>query len=176
MDPKRLRFEIMRDLYEAQRTRREHIRNSVATPVAALAFSVFNLSTISTHVVFGDWSRPVNVTIAGLSLASVLTLLAGVILIIRVERNVMYLDPPDLEELVRSEGQIRAAGAENEDEVLARMHDLMAGSYDIVYRRYFAANEQAARDRTRGLHLILIALALIVVVLCLLPFQSGGGR
>lgn len=175
MNPVRLRFEVMRDLYQSQRQRREQIRDSVATPVAGLAFSVYSVSALAAHFDAGHLAHPVNLTIAVLALISILFLMAGAFLIIRLEKNVVYMDPPDLEELVSAERRIRNSGHDDDEAAAAQLHDLMAGAYDIVYRRYFAANEQAARDRTRGLHFILYGLCLIAVALAFLPFQQGGG-
>jgi hypothetical protein len=174
MNPARLRFEVVRDLYQSQRARREQIRDSVATPVAALAFTVYCVSGLATAYNAGQLSDPINHAIAWLAAGSIVCLLGGAFLIVRVERKLVYLDPPDLEEMVASEKQLREH--EDDDERIGqRLHDLMAGAYDIVYQRYFTANEQAARDRTRGLHLVLAALSLTALCFALLPFQAGAG-
>ncbi|MWJ26729.1 hypothetical protein LG290_06295 [Halomonas sediminis] len=170
MDPIRLRFEVMRDLYQSQRDRREQIRSSVATPVSAMAFTVFNLSTLATHLNLENWSYPANMAISIMFFISIVLLLSGAILIVRLERSFIYVDPPDLEELVSAEKILRYS--ENSDEAVAgQLQEMMSGSYDIVYRWYFAANEQAARDRTHGLHLILFSLIIIVISYAFLPFQ-----
>ncbi len=39
MTPSEFRFEILQEMYRVQRRRRDDIRASLATPVAALAFS-----------------------------------------------------------------------------------------------------------------------------------------
>ncbi len=54
------------------------------------------------------------------------------------------------------------------------MHDYMAGVFDIVYRRYFAENEQRARDRTYALRLIVGALCVLLFAFLLLPLAGGG--
>lgn len=174
MDTTRLRYEVMRDFYHVQRERREHIRNSVATPVAALAFSIFNLSALAANVTVDNLASAPGIAIAILAVFSVAAMMWAARLIVGVERNVVYLDPPDLEEMVAAETQIRRDGGD-EAAVAAKMLDLMSGSYDIVYRRYFAANEQAARDRTKGLRLILVALIAIALCFLILPFQAEGG-
>ena len=172
MDPVRLRFDAMRELYQSQRDRREQIRSSVATPVSALAFTVFNLSTLATNYHLEHWNYPVNLAIGVLFFTSVVLLLSGAAFIINLERGFIYVDPPDLKELVEAENKLREQGGKSEEAIAAQMQNMMAGSYDIVYRWYFAANEHAARDRTRGLHLILFSLGLIVVAFALLPFQK----
>jgi hypothetical protein len=174
MTPSRLKYEAMQNLYEAQRERRETIRNSVATPVAAFAFSIYNLSAIATNFKASQLLDPVGLAIAVLTVLAVGCLLAAAALIVQMERGVVYLDPPDLEELVRAEKEIRARG-DDHDHVVDKLQDLLAGAYHIVYRRYFAANEQAARDRTRGLRLVLAALGLLSLALLLLPLHIGGG-
>ncbi|MYZ46609.1 hypothetical protein [Propylenella binzhouense] len=175
MDTRQLRFESMRDLYQTQRDRRDAIRSSVATPVAAFAFSIFDLSTLATHYDVDNLGSVPGILIAAIAICSVATLLYAALLIISVERNFIYIDPPDLEGMVDAEASIRrSTEASDEDETADQMQDLLAGSYDIIYRRYFAANEQAARDRTLGLRLILCALAAIAVAFLILPFQGGG--
>ncbi|WP_158700893.1 hypothetical protein [Phytohalomonas tamaricis] len=172
MDPIRLRFEVMRELYQSQRDRREQIRGSVATPVSALAFTVFNLSTLATQLNVESWAYPVNFIITLLFFLSVVLLLSGAAFIIGLERGVIYVDPPDLRELVEVEKRLREQGNNDNEAIADQMQDMLSGSYDVAYRWYFAANEQAARDRTQGLHLILFSLGLIVVAFALLPFQQ----
>ncbi|MHB0775055.1 hypothetical protein [Halomonas sp. WWR20] len=171
MDPVRLRYEVTRELYQSQRDRREQIRSSVATPVSALAFTVFNLSTLATHFNVENWNYPINLAIGVLFFASVVLLLTGAAFIISLEKGFIYVDPPDLRELIDAETRLKNTNGEQKELIAEQMQEMMSGSYDIVYRWYFAANEQAARDRTRGLHLILFSLALIVVAFALLPFQ-----
>lgn len=175
MDPGQLRFDAMRDLYQTQRDRREEIRNSVATPVAAFAFSIFDLSTLATNYSVENIRSIPGIAIGIIALVSVAILICAASLIIRVERNFMYIDPPDLEEMIEAEKRIREANAETDDKLAAeQMQSLLTGAYDIIYRRYFAANEQAAADRTFGLRLILCALMLLAVAFLILPFQTTG--
>lgn len=172
MTPSELRFEAMRERYQSQRDRREEIRNSVATPVAGLAFAAYTLSMVTGRVDVTLWQEPVTGTVMLLAGAAVFALLAGALFIVRMEKNVIYIDPPDLQELVNIEQQARKQD-DSEERVTQQLQDALCGSYDIIYRRYFASNEQAARDRTRGLHLIILGLALIMIALVLLPFQGG---
>lgn len=167
----RLRYEAMRDLYQAQRERRETIRNSVATPVAALAFSVFDLSTIAVHYHPAAFGRFFGSAIAIMVGAAVICLVAAAALIVRMEYGVIYLDPPDVEELVHAE-RMMIANQTTKEELIDRLHDFLAGSYHVAYHRYFSENEQAARDRTRGLRLILVALGMLSISFLLLPFQG----
>ena len=170
-----LRFQLARNMYTSQRSRREEVRGSVATPVAALAFSVFNLSNLAGYYGANAWMQPVNLVIGVLALLSIGSLIAGACFIVRMEWNVVYMDPPDLEEIVRAERAFKRMGSDTDEEVATHLQDLMAGGYDIVYRRYFAANEQAARDRTRGMHFMIAALILLSLAFLLLPFQAGKG-
>ncbi len=168
------RYEICRDQYETQRARRDNIRASVATPVSALAFSIFNLSVLGTHLDLGRWPSPVTVAIVVLLALALAALALAVALIARVEWNVVYLDPPDLTELVAVERRMAEAAEGDRDETDRLMRDFMAAAYDVAYRRYFAQNEHSARDRTRGLRLIMAALLCLAMGLALLPLQGMG--
>ena len=173
MEIARLRHEAIHDMYRTQRERREAIRDSVATPVAALAFSVFNLGTLAVHYDTASWATPVGLVIAVLGAVATLCLVGAAALVIRMEYGFVYYDPPDLEEMVRAENALREEHADERD-TLRSMYDFLAASYDIIYRQYFTENEQAARDRTRALRLILVALCLFAVSLALLPWQVAG--
>ncbi|WP_404363279.1 hypothetical protein [Marinobacter sp.] len=167
-------YETMRERYQSQRDRREQIRSSVATPVTALAFSVYTLAWVSGRIDVSQWENAPTLAAMVLMSISVLCLLAGAIFIVRMERNIIYIDPPDLEELVAAESRLRQLREKDHEYVQDQMRGMMAGAYDIIYRRYFASNEQASRDRTRGLHLIVFGLSLTMIALVVLPFQGGG--
>jgi hypothetical protein len=92
-------------------------------------------------------------------------------LIVRVEWRFIYLDPPDLEAIVEAERQL-AERIGDPDERLEQLRHYMAGAYDIGYRRYFAENEQRARDRTYGLRLIILALAVLMFAFTLVPLAG----
>lgn len=173
MAPRDLRYELMREQYQAQRNRREQIRESVATPVSAMAFTVFNLSTLAKNIDLKNVTEPLSLIMLLLFSLSIVLLLVGAAFIIMVEKGYIYVDPPDLRELVQVEEALRKRDERNGDEDVGDdMKDLLTGSYDIVYRWYFAANEKAARERTWGLHLILMALVMIVLGYAILPFQG----
>lgn len=173
MTPRDMRYDVMREQYQAQRNRREEIRGSVATPVSAMAFTVFNLSTLAKNVSFQSVNEPLGLLLLILFISSIVLLLIGAAFIIMVERGFIYVDPPDLREMVLAEEKLRGHKEKAADEEIGEdMKDLLTGSYDIVYRWYFAANEKAARDRTRGLHLILLALVMIVLGYAILPFHG----
>ncbi len=167
MTPAGFRLDITREMFRVQRQRRDDIRASLATPVAALAFSVFDLATLAPLI---DLATPsaVDVVIWVLALVAVAALVGACLLIVRVEWRFIYLDPPDLEAIVASEQQL-ARKISDPDERLERLRDYMAGAYDIGYRRYFAENEQRARDRTYGLRLIILALAVLMFAFVLVP-------
>jgi hypothetical protein len=167
------RLDITREMFRVQRQRRDEIRASLATPVAALAFSVFNLATLAPLI---ELRAPTAFDLAawGLALAAVLALIGASLLIVRVEWRFIYLDPPDLEAIVAAERQL-AERVSDPEERLDRLRDFMAGAYDIGYRRYFAENEQRARDRTYGLRLIILALGLLMLAFALVPLAGGAG-
>lgn len=173
MTPRDIRYDVMYEQYQTQRSRREQIRTSVATPVSAMAFTVFNLSTLATNVDFQNITEWQDFLLLILFFLSVVLLVVGAAYIVMVEKGFIYVDPPDLEELINSEKQLRGREVRNNDEEVGEdMKDLLTGSFDIVYRWYFSANERAARDRTRGLHSILLALVMIVIGLAILPFHG----
>lgn len=167
------RLDITREMFRVQRQRRDEIRASLATPVAALAFSVFNLATLAPLI---ELRAPTTFDLAawGLALAAVLALIGASLLIVRVEWRFIYLDPPDLEAIVAAERQL-AERVTDPEERLDRLRDFMAGAYDIGYRRYFAENEQRARDRTYGLRLIILALGLLMLAFALVPLAGNPG-
>jgi hypothetical protein len=171
MTPSEFRFEILREMYRVQRQRRDDIRASLATPVAALAFSAYVVASL-VPLLGPGLAEPAHLAAYALALTAVAALAAAALLIVRVEWRFIYLDPPDLETLVDAE---RALARDGLDEATRRacMHDYMAGVFDIAYRRYFAENEQRARDRTYGLRLILLALLLLMVAFALLPLAGG---
>lgn len=169
MSSQNLIYATMFERYQSQRDRREQIRGSVATPVSALAFSVYTLAWVSDRIDIQQWQDPVQLVSISLMFTSVLFLLLGAFMIMRMEKNIIYIDPPDLEELVHSEKRLQEQ-SEDPEYVKENMEKLLIASYDIIYRRYFASNEQASRDRTRGLHLIVIGLCIIMATLVIQPF------
>lgn len=174
MTPLELRYEVMREQYQTQRDRREQIRSSVATPVSAMAFTVFNLSTLAKHINTQNMNEPLGLILVVLFIASIVLLLIGAAYIIMVERGFIYVDPPDLREMLLAEEKFRGREERTSDEEVGEdLKELLTGSFDIVYRWYFTANEKAARDRTRGLHLILLALIMIVLGYSILPFMAA---
>jgi len=172
MTPAGFRLDITREMFRVQRQRRDDIRASLATPVAALAFSVFNLATLAPLIELG---RPtaVDLVIWALAILATLALVGACLLIVRVEWRFIYLDPPDLEAIVAAEAQL-AERVPDVDERLERLRDYMAGAYDIGYRRYFAENEQRSRDRTYGLRLIILALSALMLAFVILPLAMAG--
>jgi hypothetical protein len=70
-------YEVMKERYQSQRDRREQIRLSVATPVTALAFSVYTLAWVSGRLDISQWQSPVNLAAIILLAMSVLCLLTG---------------------------------------------------------------------------------------------------
>lgn len=171
MTPAGFRLDITREMFRVRRQRRDDVPASLATPVAALAFSVFNLATLAPLV---DLAAPTALDVAlwGLALFAVAALVAACLLIVRVEWRFIYFDPPDLEATVEAERQL-AARIGDPDERLERLRDYMAGAYGIGYRRYFAENEQ--RERTYGLRLIILALAVLMFAFALVPLAGRAG-
>ena len=129
MTPAAFRLDITREMFRAQRQRRDDIRASLATPVAALAFSVFDLATLAPLIDLAGRSA-FDAVIWTLALVAVLALVGASLLIVRVEWRFIYLDPTDLEAIVDAERQL-AERVSDPDDRLERPRDYMAGAYDI---------------------------------------------
>jgi hypothetical protein len=158
-------------MFRVQRRRRDDIRASLATPVASLALSVFDLATLAPLIDLRA-PGPVDLVVWALSLVAVVGLVGACLLIVRVEWRFIYLDPPDLEAIVEAERQL-AGRVNDEAERLERPRDDMAGAYDIGDRRYSAENEQRVRDRTYGLRLIIRALAVSMFAFARMPLAGA---
>ncbi len=168
MARKHQHMDLYKDLYLNERYRREQTRQSVSTPVAALAFSVFNLGTLATNFDPDIWGIS-EIVIAILACISIISLIVAAILIIKVEAGIYYYDPPNLEEMMKAEHSLRESSV-SDDEFERKMSEYLVICYDIAYRRYFHSNEQAAYFRTTGMHLIVIAMVFISLAYLFLPF------
>lgn len=91
MSASKLIFYAMRERYQTQRDRREQIRNSIATPVTAMAFSVYTLAWVTGRIDVTQWQHPIGFATIVLAVISVLCLLAGAVLIVRMYRELISL-------------------------------------------------------------------------------------
>lgn len=169
-----------RELFLDARQDRSRIRGSLATPVAATAFSVFNLATVVQYFDVGRIGEPVGLAIALLTLISVLALLGAVVCMIKAEWGFVHIEPPDLPEIARIEETIRGAHSGLHDPerrsaaVSAELQNLLTGSYYVGYEDLLIGNMRSSSQRTWALRLVLAALAGIAVALLLLPFHVGA--
>ena len=175
-----LKFDHYRQLFIEARANRGQIRSSVATPVAASAFTVFNLGTLAQNFDVARALEPAGVLIGFLAISAVLALLAAVWCAIRVEWHFVHLEPPDLPEIVRIERQLRERLGDDGDQrpaaesVSGDLHDLLTGSYYVGYEEYLVGNARSARYRMWALRLVLLALACLAVAFLALPFHLGA--
>lgn len=170
-----------RELFLGARDNRTQIRGSLATPVAATAFTVFNLGTLATNFDAARATDPIGVVICLLAVACVALILASAYCTVKVEWHFVHLEPPDLPEIVRVEQELRAAHRQRDgkfpssEAVSEDLQDVLTGSYYAGYDAYIVGNSESARYRMWALRLVLLALACIAVAFLLLPFQGSGG-
>lgn len=176
-----IKHDHYRDLFLGARDNRTQIRGSLATPVAATAFTVFNLGTLATNFDASRAAEPVGLVIGLLAMACVALILASVYCTVKVEWHFVHLEPPDLPEIVRVEEQIRAAHRDRNGQSASReavsedLQDVLTGSYYAGYDSYIVGNVESALYRMWALRLVLLALACVAVAFLLLPFQGAGG-
>ncbi|MCH8683844.1 hypothetical protein [Pedomonas mirosovicensis] len=167
MDPiTDLHLEHFRQLYLNERSRRETIRSSVSTPVAALSFAVFAFSTLAVEIDLARWQEPVTLLILLLSALAAAALFASAYQIFRAEWLFVYHEPPRLIDLI---GDARAA--EPVENIVKRTRRVLTASYAVAYEQYLQGNALSSRSRTWALRLILVSLLLQVAAFMLLPFH-----
>lgn len=164
-----LHLEHARHMFLAERSRREQIRGSLSTPVAAISFAVFALSTLSVEFDAARWREGPALIILLLGAAAILGLVASAWHVVRSEWLFVYHEPPALEDLVDDGGA--AAGLTADED---RTRGLLTAGYAIAYERYLQENAVSARRRTWALRLILLSLLLQAVAFAILPFHLAG--
>lgn len=142
--------EGMRELYLAERVRRQHVRSQIAIPVSIVSFSIFGYVSFAQYF---DVLKLDAVTIVmdALIIFSLASLLVAIVFLARTEMTFIGIEMDDLEDL---------KDAESEEE--------------YFHSAYLAARKQnaaAARDRAVSFLLLLLALAFFVVAVALLPFH-----
>jgi hypothetical protein len=179
-DPIEVKHEHYRQLFLNARADRTQARGSLAVPVAAAAFAVFNLGTLAQSFDASRAMEPVGSVLGLLALASVISLLGAVYCTIRAEWHFVHVEPPDLPEIARMEEQMRRAHQQPDDDrlessVSRQLQNVLTASYYVGYEAYVVGNIGTARYRMWALRLVLIALACLAVALLLLPFHLSGG-
>lgn len=164
-----LHLEHIRELFFAERSRREAIRGSLSTPVAAISFAVFALSTLSVEIDPVRWWQVPTIAIILLSLGATAALFASAYHVVMSEWLFVYHEPPRLPNLLDS-GGTSAGDDENE-----RVRGMLAASYAVAYEQYLKGNAVSAKRRTWALRLILLSLLLQATAFVILPFHLAGG-
>ncbi|MBP2315374.1 hypothetical protein [Azospirillum soli] len=170
--PVELRHEHFRQIYLSERSRRESIRSSIGTPVAAISFSVFALGNLASRFDASRLAEPTSLAIAVAACASVVALLGAVYQVVMVEWLFVHHEPPRLASLVEAERRMRAECGE--EGVALGMVELMTASYSIAFEQYLWGNTVSARSRTWALRLVLLSLMFLAFGFLLLPFQQVG--
>ena len=78
-----LRHQLYRDLFFAERRRREQIRGSIAIAGSAIAFSVYAFGMLVTNSDLTRWQQPASLVVIALALLAPSTVLAASICLIR---------------------------------------------------------------------------------------------
>jgi uncharacterized membrane protein YidH (DUF202 family) len=181
--PTDVKTELYRDLYFAERARREQIRGSIGTPSAALAFAAFNFSILADEVAVGLLPQPVPMAIVLLMALAVACAVVSALNIVLVEWNFVYHEPPDLREISETEAQLRRDSrgeasdppprTVDEDWVARELDRTLAGAFYVAYCRYLAGNGRSARRRTSAQRFVVAALVFLIGAYVLLPFQGA---
>jgi hypothetical protein len=166
-----LHLDHIRELFFAERSRRELIRSSLSTPVAAISFAVFALSTLSVHVELDRWSQLPTLLIMVMSAGAAAALFASAYQVIMSEWLFTYHEPPRLPDLLNGGDSTDGPAAEDDDD---RIRGLLAASYAVAYEQYLKGNAVSARRRTWALRLILLSLLLQAAAFVILPLHRAG--
>lgn len=174
-----IRYDHYRQLFMEARRARAGIRDSLGMPVAATAFTVFNLGILAQSFDPTQLPEPAVLAIGVLAVLAVLELVAAVYFIMRVEWHFVHVEPPDLAELSRIEQEIRnqhpdPEGPDPEAAVSLELRKTLTGSYYVGYENYLIGNALSARFRTWALRLVLLALLSMAAAFLVLLFCAPG--
>ena len=165
----RLHLEHARQLFLSERSRREAIRGSLSTPVAAISFAVFALSTLAVEIDAARWQEGSALAILLLGLAAIAALFVSAWHVVQSEWLFVYHEPPPLEDLLDEDAELLDDGSQEK-----HVRDLLTASYAVAYQQYLQGNAVSARRRTWALRLILLSLLLQAVAFVILPFHLAG--
>ena len=149
-------IESARQLYLAERERRQHVRSQLSIPVSIISFSIFGLVAFAQYFDISEWRELVTVVMTILIAACLICLLAALFFLARVELTFLSIEMDDLEDL---------HSARNEREYLH-------GAY-LEARKY---NARAARNRAYAFLLMVLSLACFVLSVALLPAHLADTR
>jgi hypothetical protein len=177
--PVEIRHAHFRDLFLQAQSDRLQIRSGLATPVAATAFTVFNLGTLAYNFEPRFPPDPVGWMIGILAVTSVVILLISMYYAVMAEWNFVHVSTPDLKELVTLEKRLQSEDTAGDGGSVARelLKTLTAGYY-AGYLNYTVGNAKSSHLRTLSLRYVLATLALLALAFLLLPFHraaSGEG-
>lgn len=164
-----LHLEHARQLFLSERARRESIRGSLSTPVAAISFAVFALSSLAVEVDPERWRQAPALVVLALAAAAAAALIASAYQVVMSEWLFVYHEPPRLTDLMNDEASAASPDAEED-----RVRALLAASYAVAYEQYLMGNAVSSRRRTWALRLTLLSLLLQAVAFVVLPFHRAG--
>ena len=95
-----LHLDHLQALFLNERSRREGIRGSLSTPVAAISFAVFAFSSLSVEVNPEHWRRASTLFIFLLGAAAAIALFASAWQVLMAEWLFVYHEPPRLIDLL----------------------------------------------------------------------------
>lgn len=163
-----LHLDHLQALFLNERSRREGIRGSLSTPVAAISFAVFAFSSLSVEVNPEHWRQTSTLLIFLLGAVAAIALFASAWQVLMAEWLFVYHEPPRLVDLL---DDVDDRSPEQEEE---HVRALLAASYAVAYEQYLKGNAISARRRTWALRLILLSLLLQALAFVILPFHRAG--
>ncbi|MEW6369347.1 MAG: hypothetical protein AB1584_00320 [Pseudomonadota bacterium] len=163
-----LHLDHLQALFLNERSRREGIRGSLSTPVAAISFAVFAFSSLSVEVDPEHWRQTSTLIIFVLGAVAAIALFASAWQVLMAEWLFVYHEPPRLVDLL---DDVDDRSPEQEEE---HVRALLAASYAVAYEQYLKGNAISARRRTWALRLILLSLLLQALAFVVLPFHRAG--
>lgn len=163
-----MHLEHLQALFLNERSRREGIRGSLSTPVAAISFAVFAFSSLSVEVNPAHWRQASTLLIYVLGATAAIALFASAWQVLMAEWLFVYHEPPRLIDLLDDVND--RSDVEEEEHV----RTLLAASYAVAYEQYLKGNAISARRRTWALRLILLSLLLQALAFVVLPFHRAG--
>jgi hypothetical protein len=159
MDPQAIRDTIpgleFKDLYFAERNRRQTVRHQTGVPVTIITFAVYGYVTFAAELDIGRWPAWPMPVLLGLFAASVACLLLAVAFLVRTEVRFLQADPKLIEVQAENAGD----------------PEFFATSYN----KLLGYNRHAERDLAFAFVALLGGLMSFVMALCLLPFHQAGG-
>ncbi|WP_205960602.1 hypothetical protein [Ramlibacter rhizophilus] len=163
-----LHLEHTRHLFLSERARRETIRGSISTPVAAISFAVFALGTLASEIDASRWQEAPGLAILVLGAAAIAALFASAWQVLMAEWLFVYHEPPRVADLVQPPGT-------PPEQAQARLRATLTASYAVAYEQYLRGNAASSRHRTWALRLIVLSLLLQALAFAVLPFQRVAG-